>query len=734
MKTISPDIETIKQHLRILTSGLSDYDDGRIEIGSLLHGNTESFMFEDVVEKGAAFAEKNNSKGLNVYVVPSLIAPDAFPVGRCSDADFYAGGWVWCDIDDKHSPDDLKSKYANCPPTFAVVTATTPHRRVHLWWKLREAVQDPDTLREAVIGVVQALGGDIAAQNPTRLMRLAGTVNYPSDKKAAQGRVPELTRLVVIDEKNVYDIDAILSSYPADFKAASSSPSGGVKYEYAPPSPPEQGGLILDGDKIRDGREKYMSDMVFAAVLTLTRENGAWPTPQEVFDDVWPVYSRHVTARDGRTLDQDGRGQKALAQKITSKLRAFERGGMAALGLGTLEDVCASKQLTQKPKAPVDIVLPQPSDITLSPPHQQQKILPLVYASDITPSLDTRDFVEGLLCDREFSVIYGESNCGKTFFMLDLAMHVATGMQWRSRAVEQGGVVYAALEGGHGTRNRVYAFKQRYGITKGIPLAIVPASINLLDQDIDLPAFCHAIRTASERIGNVRLLVVDTLARAISGGDENSSVDMGQLVINADYIRTQTGAHIAFIHHSGKDTAKGARGHSSLRAAVDTEIEISRPDTESPSAIKVVKQREMEMIEDMAFSLSRVVLGVDRRGKEVTSCVVEPVEYTPENKPFKMNPVQKFIFDSLINATIRSGIDRVVYKDTPPIKCVSYDELREAMEERGYREMMEESKKTTAAQIKSATQTARIALQNAGKINFNGKFIWLTETAEKDKE
>lgn len=350
--------------------------------------------------------------------------------------------------------------------------------------------------------------------------------------------------------------------------------------------------------------------------------------------------------------------------------------------------------------------------------------LPLLYASDISPITDASDFIENFLCENQFSVIYGESNCGKTFFMLDLAMHVALGRTWRGRAVDGGGVIYAALEGGYNTQNRIVAFKNHYQVAGDIPLAIIPSSMNLLDPQGDIKSLIDAIWEAKERIGNIKLVIIDTLSRALHGGDENSSMDMGQLIINSDAIRQITGAHISFVHHCGKDAVKGARGHSSLRAAVDTEIEISRHDALSPSQIKVVKQREMEMGEPMYFTLKQIELGHNQRLKPVTSCVVCPAEAAgPERAP-ALTPIQKFLLDSLVEAVLRKGIPRVMFKDNDPVNSVTYDELREVMEEKGFKEIFATENKTTANQIKSATQSARLALKKMGKINFNKNYIW----------
>jgi hypothetical protein len=257
--------------------------------------------------------------------------------------------------------------------------------------------------------------------------------------------------------------------------------------------------------------------------------------------------------------------------------------------------------------------------------------LPLVYFCDIKPALTGDDFVEGLLIRAAMSVIYGPSNCGKTFLMADLALHVALGWKWWGRDVTQGAVIYCALEGAFGIRNRVAAFALHHGLDgQEIPFAIIPVALNILDPEADTDRLISAVEEAAGKLGMpVSLVVMDTLSRAIAGGNENSPEDMGRLVANSDKIRQVTGAHIAWVHHSGKDQALGARGHSLLRAATDTEIEISRTDADSPSIARVTKQRELEIDGVFTFSLHRVELGLNQRGKPVTSCVVEPAEEGP---------------------------------------------------------------------------------------------------------
>ncbi|RYD17970.1 MAG: AAA family ATPase, partial [Verrucomicrobiaceae bacterium] len=250
---------------------------------------------------------------------------------------------------------------------------------------------------------------------------------------------------------------------------------------------------------------------------------------------------------------------------------------------------------------------------------------PFVFHSsdDLSGPTEAMDFVEGVLTEGGASVVYGPSNCGKSFWTVDLGVSVATGRQFRDELeVEQGAVVYVALEGSHGARNRVEALKLTGKLPRGAPFFLVFESVSLLEAGHD-KRLAETIAQVSEQAGMpVKLVILDTMARAMAGGDENSGQDMTAAVASIDAVRAATGAHVLVVHHCGKDEARGARGHSSLRAAVDTEIEVSRPDGETISTVRVTKQRDLEKGEPMPFSLEVVKVGENRRGKDITSCVV----------------------------------------------------------------------------------------------------------------
>jgi hypothetical protein len=220
-------------------------------------------------------------------------------------------------------------------------------------------------------------------------------------------------------------------------------------------------------------------------------------------------------------------------------------------------------------------------------------------------------------------------------------LHIAAGLPWCGRRVEQGGVVYCVLEGGHGFRNRVAAWRGHRGLDAyELPFVAAPYAMNLLDPAGDTEHLIKVITDAAARMGMpVKLVVIDTLARALAGGNENAPEDMGALVVNMDQVRSQTKAAVLFIHHSGKDQAKGARGHSSLQAAVDTEIEVIEDAEGGTRFATVVKQRELRKGDAFPFTLRVVELGLNRHGEPVTTCVVEAGSDAEGGRP--TNPAER---------------------------------------------------------------------------------------------
>ncbi|RYE54302.1 MAG: hypothetical protein EOP20_12065, partial [Hyphomicrobiales bacterium] len=153
---------------------------------------------------------------------------------------------------------------------------------------------------------------------------------------------------------------------------------------------------------------------------------------------------------------------------------------------------------------------------------------------------------------------------------------------------------------------------------------IVKSPISLFDGQADTTAVITLIRDLESLYGTkCELVIGDTLARLSAGANENSGEDMGKVVQHIDRIRHEATAHFLLIHHSGKDAAKGMRGWSGLRAATDTEIEVTTNETAGTHAAEITKQRDMGGKGDrIGFRLSSIEMGIGKWGSPITSCVV----------------------------------------------------------------------------------------------------------------
>lgn len=244
------------------------------------------------------------------------------------------------------------------------------------------------------------------------------------------------------------------------------------------------------------------------------------------------------------------------------------------------------------------------------------------------------ELIEGLLTTGAGSILYGDSNAGKTFFAIDLGCAVARGEPWHDRRTQQGTVIYLASESPRSVYSRLQAYKHYHQCD--VPnFAIVPEPINLWVNDEDTDLLIEEINALVESTGNKAALIIgDTLARMSAGANENSGEDMGSVIARFDRIRHETGAHFMMIHHSGKDQSRGARGHSSLRAAVDTEIEVQ--DSKDGKFAQVTKQRDLDgKGKRIGFRLHPIQIGANRWNSPATMCVVLPADAPEKVQVFK---------------------------------------------------------------------------------------------------
>jgi len=156
---------------------------------------------------------------------------------------------------------------------------------------------------------------------------------------------------------------------------------------------------------------------------------------------------------------------------------------------------------------------------------------------------------------------------------------------------------------------------------KDLPMEFIDEAPNFLEAP-DVKAVIKQMRAK----GRFDIVVIDTLAQVMAGGNENSGEDMGKVLAYCREITRLTGAMVILIHHSGKDESRGARGWSGLRAAADFEFEIIRADEDRVAT--VTKMKGGADGGEYGFRLQTIVVGKDDDGDEETTCVVVATDST----------------------------------------------------------------------------------------------------------
>jgi len=228
--------------------------------------------------------------------------------------------------------------------------------------------------------------------------------------------------------------------------------------------------------------------------------------------------------------------------------------------------------------------------------------------------------VRKLLPARGVAAIYGPSGSGKTFLALDLGCAIAAQKPlWFREKIKAAPVVYIALEGEAGIRQRLEAWEaENKQPLSGSQLRLVLGDFDLQDRD----AVDALIKEILIEVGKSTVVFIDTLNQSAPGADENSSADMGTLITNAKDISNALEGIVVLVHHSGKDTKRGLRGHSSLVAAMDAVLEVSKKKAER--VFRIGKMKDGEDGIDYGFDLAPHEVGKDDESMPIVSCAVRP--------------------------------------------------------------------------------------------------------------
>jgi hypothetical protein len=241
---------------------------------------------------------------------------------------------------------------------------------------------------------------------------------------------------------------------------------------------------------------------------------------------------------------------------------------------------------------------------------------------EIRPQLVQNVFDEGSV-----GVVAGVPNTGKTFFTINLGVHVAAAETWFGCKVAGGPVLYVAAEapGSVKTRARLAA----RGFERRLPFYVTGHSPGLgseTDGPGDTRRLLATIRAISSLEGDAtKLVIIDTVASVLGDGEENSD-GMLRLAGSAKLIAAETSATVILVHHPSKGDPTSLRGHSSLSAAVDAILSIVTDANTGIRTATLTKSRDSAAGRQFCFNLEAVTLPTpDSFGDPRTSCIVIPV-------------------------------------------------------------------------------------------------------------
>lgn len=353
---------------------------------------------------------------------------------------------------------------------------------------------------------------------------------------------------------------------------------------------------------------------------------------------------------------------------------------------------------------------PEPPPDELEAPPRRFKLLSVAEIHAMPPM---RWLLHGGLPEQGTAAIFGPSGSAKGFIIVRLISAIAEGADFFGHRTRRARVIYVVLEGQAGVPNRVKAWE----IDEGRPF---PEGVQFVFESFRLtdPGDVLGLAATIESAGGAEVIVIDTLNRAAPGADENSSQDMGRLLEAVQKLQAMTGGLVLLVHHTGKDSMRGMRGHSSLHAALDAAIEVSRSDDRREW--KVAKSKDGEDGQVHVFRLRQVQLGEDEDGEPVTSCVVDPdlsAEPSPGPRPQlpKSGGNQKIVYDAL-GPLFRAASSRGMGGAPAVRPCLTLDDAIDGVRDR---------LTCDAARRKERAQQAITGLVGKGVLGCNEGWIWL---------
>ena len=194
---LQPNVRTIERFMGQISA---DWEAGeKFEVRFLGQHRTPitsqfgTHAFDEMIEHITAM----NLSGLNCYSVINPV-PNEAPRNVC-DEHIQRAYFAFVDADDEGVAFRCRD-FDRVTPHMHVITGTRPWIRCHTYYRLDPPMDNMSDWRQIQKNLIGWLGTDKGIHNPSRIMRIAGTVSYPDRAKQLRGYQAELTRLKIGDD------------------------------------------------------------------------------------------------------------------------------------------------------------------------------------------------------------------------------------------------------------------------------------------------------------------------------------------------------------------------------------------------------------------------------------------------------------------------------------------------------------------------------------------------------
>ncbi len=494
-------------------------------------------------------ARMNASPNCNVYISAGLRKSNTYPGKRAKDEHVQSIVACWADFDKPGALERAIKKATDLGITPNIVTYTGhhPHTRGQMWWTLDEPCEDFDVHMQIQRKLALELGGDKTVINRSRVMRFIGSVAWPLKAE----RTLEMTGFYDAATRQApYTLDELIHCLRQSKSEAPRNPL----YDFSTAEP-----TIETQDLIAFSVEPHQFHENARKATARLIAQGMSP------DDVYGVMAGAVRAAGVNVPER----LIQLKNLVAGAAAKFKPAG----------DVAAP-------------ALPQSQG-------SEGRVSPFMSIAQLLAQPAPEYIIDQFLIERGMSAIFGAPGTFKTFIALDLGLSVAHGIPWHGFATKQRKVLYICAEGQYGFGSRALIWQQERAAGRDTDqFMLLPVPVNFLQPE----AVGKLIEDMKTFVGDVGLIIVDTLARNFGTGDENKTQDMNAFVKGVS--RLTKDAMVLIVHHTGKDDGKDERGSSAFRAALDAGFKLRREPGSDYVDIITKKQKEAEEHAPLGFVMA----------------------------------------------------------------------------------------------------------------------------------